>query len=229
MPEPKMKLRIKVGSMEEAGALLTDLARTDVLAGDVVSVYEPSLGLYYEPEMIGSEEWLSPTSLLRRGFGDCEDLARARVGELLSLGAEARVEVVKTGPSRWHAVVARPMPDGTKVIEDPSAALKPTSKQRRRYRQKVRRRKDGQYEVAIQTGPIQAKAKGKSKRSAASKAFGALSKVASDPLVKSLIPSPLNTAIELGKALGLKKVGKKIGKAAKKVGKKLWKGLKSLF
>ena len=65
------------------------------------------------------ERWQLPSETLRRGGGDCEDLAAWRAAELRIAGEPARVVVTRSAPGVLHAVVRRA--DGT--IEDPSRRL----------------------------------------------------------------------------------------------------------
>lgn len=87
--------------------------------GGAPPIYET--GLRYQREPRGEERWLPPSDVLRRGHGDCEDLAAYRAAELRVTGEdpEAEARVVRTGPRTWHAVVLR----GDGDWEDPSAAL----------------------------------------------------------------------------------------------------------
>jgi len=66
-----------------------------------------------------NERWQTPIETLRRGGGDCEDLAMWRAAELRLAGEPARVVWRRTGPRVLHAVVQRA--DGR--LEDPSRAL----------------------------------------------------------------------------------------------------------
>jgi hypothetical protein len=90
-----------------------------------------SSGVYYEEEPPGEEEWLDIPSLYKQGFGDCEDLACARVGELRHRGIAA-VPVIKSKTFKITDVNGSPTtltlvhvmtlwPDG--AIEDPSRRL----------------------------------------------------------------------------------------------------------
>lgn len=78
--------------------------------------------LRYEPEN-GTEEWQDILTTIKKGFGDCEDLACWRIAELrVRYGIHARpyIKWNDAHPNgRFHAVVE--LPDGR--IEDPSAAL----------------------------------------------------------------------------------------------------------
>jgi hypothetical protein len=76
-------------------------------------------GIVYKPEPYGQEDWLTYPVLLRQRFGDCEDLACARVAYLWWHGERnAKVHLYHKG-RLWHVMVQRG--DGT--IEDPSADL----------------------------------------------------------------------------------------------------------
>lgn len=94
------------------------------------SVYSANLKVkpsaVYKAEAPGEEEWLDVVHILRQGWGDCEDLACARVGELRWQGIAAvpaikskRFDTIKGPVTVVHVMVLHP--DGT--IEDPSAIL----------------------------------------------------------------------------------------------------------
>ncbi len=89
------------------------------MAGGFPPLYET--GVRYVREPRGQERWLPPSEVLRRGQGDCEDLAAYRAAELRLTGEDPHAEarVVRTGPRTWHAVVLREDGDW----EDPSAGL----------------------------------------------------------------------------------------------------------
>lgn len=74
----------------------------------------------WRPEPPGDEHFDLPSTMLRRGWGDCDDLAPWHAASLRASGTDpgARAVVRKSGPQRWHAVVQRS--DGS--IEDPSKA-----------------------------------------------------------------------------------------------------------
>lgn len=78
-------------------------------------------GVRYMREAPGSESWDTIDRVMRRGYGDCEDLAAARVAELRHTGEDpnARPWIVQTGRRTLHAVVKR----GDGRIEDPSKRL----------------------------------------------------------------------------------------------------------
>lgn len=72
----------------------------------------------WEPEPPGAEHFDLPSTVIGRGWGDCDDLAPWHAGSLRATGRDpgARAIVKKSGPKRWHAIVQRS--DGS--IEDPS-------------------------------------------------------------------------------------------------------------
>lgn len=75
-------------------------------------------GVRWKEEPPGHEEFAHAKKVAKRGWGDCDDLAPYRAATLRVTGRdpEARAEVYKTGPTRWHAVVVR----GNGQVEDPS-------------------------------------------------------------------------------------------------------------
>lgn len=85
-------------------------------------------GVYYQEEPPGEEEWLDTPSLYKQGFGDCEDIACARVGELRHHRGLPAVPCIsykdfEVGPGKVvtlvHVLVL--LPDGS--VEDPSKVL----------------------------------------------------------------------------------------------------------
>jgi hypothetical protein len=74
----------------------------------------------WRPEPPGDEHFDLGKTVLRRGWGDCDDLAPWHAASLRTSGEdpEATAFVRPSGPNRWHAVVQRS--NGT--IEDPSRA-----------------------------------------------------------------------------------------------------------
>lgn len=68
----------------------------------------------------GDESFDPPSLVLRRGWGDCDDLAPYHAASLRATGEdpEARPVVYQSGPSRWHVVTLR----GDGSIDDPSRA-----------------------------------------------------------------------------------------------------------
>lgn len=78
-------------------------------------------GVRYQRE--GRERFSDAAATLRRGYGDCEDLAAWRVAELRNAGEDARpafrLRTFVGGPPLYHVLVAR----GDGRIEDPSRRL----------------------------------------------------------------------------------------------------------
>lgn len=114
--------------------LLTALAACNVsyllgARGRTPPLYEA--GVRYRAEPYPRENWLTIPELYEQGFGDCEDLACARVAELNVQGIEARPtfrfrRLNERGEpdiggrfSLYHILVEHP--DGS--VEDPSALL----------------------------------------------------------------------------------------------------------
>lgn len=82
-----------------------------------------SSGVRYIREPIGQEEWLSVPEVLRRGGGDCEDLACWRAAELILRGKRAepiwrRMPSSVSGQALYHILVRVGL-----SIEDPSKLL----------------------------------------------------------------------------------------------------------
>jgi hypothetical protein len=80
-----------------------------------------SSGVIYNPEK--TENWQDIPTTLAKGFGDCEDLAMYRIGELRAQGIKATPYVSWRNPADggtiYHALVRHANGD----IEDPSRAL----------------------------------------------------------------------------------------------------------
>lgn len=75
-------------------------------------------GARYQTE--DKEQWRSALEVIGEGWGDCEDLAAYRCGELRArIGEPARLILRWTGPKTMHALVLR----ASGKIEDPSRAL----------------------------------------------------------------------------------------------------------
>ncbi len=82
----------------------------------LASVATPPLyasGVRYRREHPGDEEWLTIPEVLKRGHGDCEDLATWRAAETGGVAVPLRTR------SGWHIVTR--LPNGT--WEDPSRVL----------------------------------------------------------------------------------------------------------
>jgi hypothetical protein len=77
-------------------------------------------GVRWRPEPPGDEHFDLAGTVLKRGWGDCDDLAPYHAASLRLTGEdpEALAIVRRSGPNRWHAIVRRS--DGS--IDDPSRA-----------------------------------------------------------------------------------------------------------
>lgn len=75
-------------------------------------------GIRWKPEPPGDEHFDHAGTVMRRGWGDCDDLAPFHASSLRHTGEDpgATAIVKRSGPKRWHAVVRRS--DGS--IDDPS-------------------------------------------------------------------------------------------------------------
>jgi hypothetical protein len=108
-------------SIEIYEAALEGLSRVN----EAIYRQSPSLpeihaaGVVYRREL--GEAWRHADDVVTEGWGDCEDLAAARVGWLRAkrIDRSARVKVVRTGPKTTHAIVQR----GNGKLEDPSRDL----------------------------------------------------------------------------------------------------------
>lgn len=74
----------------------------------------------WRPEPPGDEHFDLGSTVLKRGWGDCDDLAPWHAASLRTSGVdpEATAFVRPSGPNRWHAVVQR----SNGAVEDPSRA-----------------------------------------------------------------------------------------------------------
>jgi hypothetical protein len=75
-------------------------------------------GIRWRPEPPGDEHFDLGSTVLKRGWGDCDDLAPWEAASLRAHGQDARAIVRPSGPNRWHAVVELP---GGQIL-DPSKA-----------------------------------------------------------------------------------------------------------
>jgi hypothetical protein len=99
---------------------LTRLDQAQIERGDVPMFRDanPGTDVKWKPEPPGAECFDHAAKALKRGWGDCDDLAPWHSASLRASGEDpdAFARVVKSGPNRWHAIVQRG--DGT--IDDPS-------------------------------------------------------------------------------------------------------------
>jgi len=118
----KIGVELTQGSIAEVAAMLHGLALLSLVqirAGQVrKSIY--AAGIKYRREPIGRERWQSAAETLRRGYGDCEDLAAWRLAELWAAGEMgAKERVYAPRPGLMHCQVRR----ASGQIEDPSRML----------------------------------------------------------------------------------------------------------
>ena len=114
---PTLPVQLSGPDLEAVGEAFVKLARLDLARNKVPDLY--ATRVRYTRETGGRERWQLPSETLRRGLGDCEDLAVWRVAELRSRGEAAKLLLRQSGPKMWHALVRRA--DGT--TEDPSKKL----------------------------------------------------------------------------------------------------------
>ena len=107
----------------EAGARLSALQE---LQNDWPPLYQSPIIYQRETDTHGGhreERFLTRALIERLGWGDCDDLCIARVGELRATGEDPGARAIayeqRAGSGRWHIVVRR----SSGEIEDPSANL----------------------------------------------------------------------------------------------------------
>ena len=102
--------------LEQALEGLVGVDRWLLARGLVPPLYRS--GVRYRWKLPGTG-WDHAGIVVKRGSGDCKDVASWRVAELREQGVDARPYVVHTGGRNYHVVVR--YPDG--IIEDPSRVL----------------------------------------------------------------------------------------------------------
>lgn len=224
-------------------ALLTNLPRSERIYEAALeglarvnrAIYEsaPSLpsiyagGVKYRRE--AGENWRHVADVLKAGWGDCEDLAAARVGELRARGEEgARVTVRRTGPRTVHAEVQRA--DGTR--EDPSAKLgmgKGGAAMAGEYEDTIGADPTpgivevswtvdrtatgwrGTVRVPLTTGhALSVRAPGLTKTSAAQAALTKAAQLLESPAARALMPEPARIALQIAQRPEVRAVAKKL-------------------
>lgn len=94
----------------------------EMLASGEVPTFTDGLkeGIKWKPEPPGDEHFDHAKTVLRRKWGDCDDLAPWQAASLRHTGEDpdARAIVRRSGPKRWHAIVRR----GDGSVDDPSKA-----------------------------------------------------------------------------------------------------------
>ena len=122
----QIKLTVPAKDVDERtlGAALeaaTEIAQRQVEQGAVPPLAVAiDNGVRWAPEgtAAGDESFDPPLTVVKRGWGDCDDLGPYWAGELRAsnVDPDAQAIVYQSGPRRWHVVVERG--DGT--IDDPS-------------------------------------------------------------------------------------------------------------
>jgi hypothetical protein len=76
-------------------------------------------GVKWAPEPPGDEHFDHALTVVKRGHGDCDDLAPYKAASLRVTGEDpdARATIIPSGPNKWHAIVLR----GDGSVDDPSA------------------------------------------------------------------------------------------------------------
>jgi hypothetical protein len=108
-----------VEELEECLELLTKIAERQVRRHKLPHPYVVA-GLGYEREPRPRERWQTPVETLRRGVGDCEDLATFLAGWLRAHGdPRARAFLQESPGVGYHALVRT----GSGQVLDPSRKL----------------------------------------------------------------------------------------------------------
>lgn len=105
---------------------VTRLNESLLHSGSVPTFRDAVQQVRWKPEPPGQEHFDHAAMVLRRGWGDCDDLAPWEAASLRATGADrgAKAVVKQVGPKRWHAVVRKS--DG-RIIDPSAAAGMPTS------------------------------------------------------------------------------------------------------
>lgn len=114
VPEPHVSAPVLNAALEGVTRLNEQLIRE----GTVPPFDRVVDRIRWKPEPPGQEHFDHAGVVLRRGWGDCDDLGPYHAASLRVTGEApgARAMVKRSGPKRWHVVVRRP--DGS--IDDPS-------------------------------------------------------------------------------------------------------------
>lgn len=104
----------------DAALEATTRLNESLLASNEIPTFEKGLkyGVQWKPEPPGAEHFDHGGTVMRRKWGDCDDLAPWHAASLRNSGEDPQaVAIVKrSGPKSWHAVVKR----GDGSIDDPS-------------------------------------------------------------------------------------------------------------
>lgn len=86
----------------------TRLAQHDLAHGDIPPIEDAIKGgIRWQEEPPGQESFDKPSTVLMRGWGDCDDLAPWLAAEMRETDFDpgASAIAVRSGPQRWHAIV----------------------------------------------------------------------------------------------------------------------------
>jgi hypothetical protein len=107
-----LKIATAAPSEKILGAALeaaTRAAQAEITTQQIPSIQEAiRRGVRWRPEPPGTGEELAlPSTVIERGWGDCDDLAPWLAAELRATGRDpgARAVAYRSAPRRWHAVV----------------------------------------------------------------------------------------------------------------------------
>ena len=122
-----MRIRLNIPSHLVSAPLLNAVLEAGTQINEAILHAHPDLpnlhdaGVRWQPEPPGDECWDDAIEVIRRGWGDCDDLGMWRAAERrVRLGdAGARAIAYRSGPRLWHAVTLT----GDGYIDDPSLAL----------------------------------------------------------------------------------------------------------
>lgn len=112
--------QVEPGVINAALEATTRLDENLIKSGAVPIFKDAKDAVRWKPEPPGDEHFDHAAMVLKRGWGDCDDLAPWHAASLRATGKDrgAKAIVKQSGPKRWHALVQRS--DGS--IEDPSRA-----------------------------------------------------------------------------------------------------------
>jgi len=117
IPESEVSAPILNAALESVTRL-----NQSMLKQDKIPTFKDGLkeGIRWRPEPPGEEHFDHAGVVLRRKWGDCDDLAPWQAASLRHTGEDPNATAVvrRSGPKRWHAIVRR----GDGSIDDPSRA-----------------------------------------------------------------------------------------------------------
>lgn len=118
IPEANVKKPVLDAALEAVTRLNEELIKSGASPTFKEQLQGP--GVRWKPEPPGAEHFDHAGIVAARGWGDCDDLAPWHAASLRVKGVDpgAKAIVIKSGPSRWHAIVER----SNGKFEDPSEA-----------------------------------------------------------------------------------------------------------